>query len=73
VFETELNERDAFKAVFSFQHTLEGLSPADVPNLDRAKLNVWEFVHEVLARLKTEEGGGREEIEEGTPNVAGAA
>src|SRR5579872_900861 len=39
VLETELNERDAFKAVFSFQQTLEGLSPKDVPNLDKAKLN----------------------------------
>ena len=29
VFETELNERDAFRAVFSFQQTLDGLNPAD--------------------------------------------
>src|SRR5580693_5824530 len=40
VLETELNERDAFKAIFSFQQTLDGLDPADVPNLDKAKLNV---------------------------------
>lgn len=72
VFETELNERDAFKAVFSFQQTLERLSPADVPNLDKAKLNLWEFVHEVLARLKTNEGGREEEGGE-TANLAGAA
>ena len=50
--QTELNERDAFRAVFSFQQTLDGLNPADVPNLDKAKLNVWEFVHEVVERLK---------------------
>jgi chromosome partitioning protein len=72
VFETELNERDAFKAVFSFQQTLEGLSPADVPNLDKAKLNLWEFVHEVLARLKANMGGREEEGSE-TTNMAGAA
>jgi chromosome partitioning protein len=72
VFETELNERDAFKAVFSFQQTLDGLSPADVPNLDKAKLNLWEFVHEVIARLKANEGGREEEGGE-TTNVAGAA
>jgi chromosome partitioning protein len=72
VFDTELNERDAYKAVFSFQQTLDGLSAADVPNLDRAKLNVWEFVHEVLARLRAEEGG-REEVEDETSDVAGAA
>jgi len=60
VLETELNERDAFKAVFAFQQTLDGLSAADVPNLDKARLNVWEFVYEVVARLKeAEEGGGR--------------
>ena len=40
VLETELNERDAFKAIFSFQQTLDGLNPAEVPNLDKAKLNV---------------------------------
>jgi chromosome partitioning protein len=72
VLQTELNERDAFRAVFSFQQTLDGLNPAEVPNLDKAKLNVWEFVHEVIARLKAEQGGGREEGET-TSNVAGAA
>src|ERR1700690_2590268 len=46
VFETELNERDAFKAVFAFQQTLDGLNPADVPNLDKAKLNALEFAEE---------------------------
>jgi chromosome partitioning protein len=72
VFETELNDRDAFKAVFSFQQTLDGLSAADVPNLDKAKLNLWEFVHEVIARLKANEGGREEEGDE-TTNVVGAA
>jgi chromosome partitioning protein len=70
VFETELNERDAFRAVFSFQQTLDGLNPAEVANLDKARLNVWEFVGEVIERLKAEQGG-REEDE--TSNVAGAA
>lgn len=70
VLETELNERDAFKAVFSFQRTLDQLSSADVPNLDKARLNVWEFVHEVVERLKAEEGGGEEDE---TLTVAGAA
>jgi chromosome partitioning protein len=72
VLETELNERDAFKAVFSFQQTLDGLSAADVPNLDKAKLNVWEFVQEVIERLKAEQGG-RDNEEDETPAVAGAA
>ena len=72
VLETELNERDAFRAVFSFQQTLDGLNPAEVPNLDKAKLNVWEFVQEVVERLKAEEGGRKEE-EMKRRDVAGAA
>jgi chromosome partitioning protein len=72
VLQTELNERDAFKAIFSFQQTLDGLSSADVPNLDKAKLNVWEFVHEVVERLKAEEEGGRG-TEDNQAAVAGAA
>ncbi len=71
VFNTELNERDAFRAVFSFQQTLDGLNPADVANLDKAKINVWEFVEEVVARLNLGQGGGRKEDE--TSSVAGAA
>lgn len=71
VFNTELNERDAFRAVFSFQQTLDGLDSGDVPNLDKAKNNVWEFVEEVVKRLKAGQGGGRTEDE--TSNVAGAA
>jgi chromosome partitioning protein len=72
VFKTELTERDAFKAVFSFQHTLDGLNAAEVPNLDKAKLNVWEFAHEVVETLKAGQGGREEESEE-TQAVAGAA
>jgi hypothetical protein len=74
VLETELNERDAFRAVFSFQQTLDGLNPSEVPNLDKARLNVWEFVHEVVERLKAvEEGSGRERDGNKTSDMAGAA
>ena len=72
VLHTELNERDAYRAVFSFQQTLDGLNPADVPNLDKARLNVWEFVREVVERLKDAEEGGREK-EHTETDVAGAA
>ena len=58
VLESELNERDAFRAIFSFQQTLDGLNAADVPNLDKAKANVEEFTREILAKLAEE--GGRE-------------
>jgi len=72
VLNTELNERDAYRAVFSFQQTLDGLNPAEVPNLDKARLDVWEFVHEVVERLKDVEEGGRKD-EQADTNVAGAA
>jgi chromosome partitioning protein len=73
VFETELNERDAFKAVFSFRQTLDGLRASEVPNLDKARLNAWQFVNEVVAWVKTEEGGDREEQNDQPSHVAGAA
>jgi chromosome partitioning protein len=71
VLQTELNERDAFKAVFSFRQTLDGLNPAEVPNLDKARLNVLKFVEEVIERLAAEEGGRKED--QTTSTVAGAA
>ncbi len=71
VLETELNERDAYKAVFSFRQTLDGLNPAEAPNLDKAKLNVWKFVREILERLKAGQGRVRRESEQ--TNMAGAA
>jgi chromosome partitioning protein len=71
VLETELNERDAFKAVFSFRQTLDGLNPKEVPNLDKAKLNVLKFVEEVAARLLAEEGGRKEDQEDTA--IVGAA
>jgi len=70
VLETELNERDAFKAVFAFRQTLDGLNPKEVPNLDKAKMNVLKFVEEVAARLQ--EQGDRKKDEDSSA-VAGAA
>ena len=71
VLETELNERDAFKAVFAFRQTLDGLNPKEVPNLDKAKLNVLKFVEEVATRLQAEEDSRKEGGK--TSAVAGAA
>jgi chromosome partitioning protein len=51
VFETELNERHAYRAVFAFQQTLDGLDPAEVANLDKAKSNVDDLMIEILKRL----------------------
>ena len=71
VLETELNERDAFKAIFSFQETLDALSAADVPNLDKAKANVDEFTREILSKLAVEVGG--REREDAKASAAGGA
>jgi chromosome partitioning protein len=51
VLETELHEREAFRAVFSFQQTLTGLNYADVANIDKAQANVEEFAAEILRIL----------------------
>lgn len=57
VFKSQLNEREAFRAMFSFQRTLETLDPKDVPNLDKAIANAEEFAAEVIERLR--EGRGK--------------
>ncbi len=56
VFETELNEREAFRSVFAFRQTLNGLDPKDVPNIDKARLNVQAFAAELLAKLQSRAG-----------------
>jgi chromosome partitioning protein len=52
MFKTQLNEREAFRAMFSFQQPLETLDPADVPNLDKAIANAEEFTAEIIAKLR---------------------
>lgn len=57
VFDTELNEREAFKAMFSFRQPLEHLSGSDVANLDKAIANAEAFAQEVIATLR--KGAGK--------------
>jgi len=52
VFNTELNEREAFRAMFSFRQPLAGLNSADVANLDKAVSNAEQFAQEVIAALR---------------------
>jgi chromosome partitioning protein len=52
VFNAQLNEREAFRAMFSFQQTLENLDPREVSNLDKAQANAEQFAAEVIARLR---------------------
>jgi len=52
VFNTELNEREAFRAMFSFRQPLENLDPSEVANLDKAIANAEHFAQEVISTLR---------------------
>ncbi|MCW2406939.1 chromosome partitioning protein [Sphingobium sp. B1D7B] len=52
VFDTQLHEREAYRAMFSFRQTLEGLKGEDVANLDKAIANANAFTMEVVDRLR---------------------
>ena len=51
-FETQMHERDAFRAIFSFGGTLEALDPAQVGNVAAAISNARAFAAEVIAKLR---------------------
>lgn len=59
MFATQLHENEAFRAIFSFRQTIEGLDPGQVSNLDKAINNVEQFTAEVIERLREHRGGGR--------------
>lgn len=52
VFQTELNEREAFRAMFSFRQPLEKLSSSEVANIDKAIGNAESFAAEVIEALR---------------------
>ena len=51
-FQTQINEREAYRALFSFGGTLESLSPQHVSNLDAAVVNARAFAGEVITLLR---------------------
>lgn len=53
VFTSELNEREAFKAMFSFRQPLEHLAASAVANVDKAIANADAFTAEVIEALRT--------------------
>ena len=57
MFDTQLHERDAFRALFSFGGTLSNLDPSQVTNIKAAIANARAFAAEVITRLKTEVKG----------------
>jgi chromosome partitioning protein len=52
MFTAQINEREAFRAIFSFGGTLTTLDPAQVPNITAAKANAVLFASEVVNMLK---------------------
>ena len=54
VFDTQLIERDAFRALFSFGGTLDSLKRGEVSNLAAAIINARAFAREVVVRLRGE-------------------
>lgn len=52
LFGTALNERDAFRAIFSFGGTLSGLDPNAVSNVQAALTNARQFTAETIDMLK---------------------
>ena len=54
VLETQIHERDAYKAIFSFGRTLSGLDPGQVSNLPAAAADAKAFMLEVVNLLKGE-------------------
>lgn len=57
MFNTQLHEREAFRAMFSFGGSLESLDTSQVANLDRAMDNAHAFAAEVIATLKAGAAG----------------
>jgi len=51
-FETQIHEREAYRALFSFGGTLESLSPGHVANLNAAIINARAFTGEIVAMLR---------------------
>jgi chromosome partitioning protein len=51
-FQTQINEREAYRALFSFGGTLESLNPEHVSNLGAAIINARAFAGEVITMLR---------------------
>jgi chromosome partitioning protein len=60
VLDTQLHERDAYRAIFSFGGTLAGLDPTQVSGLDAARANARAFATEVVTLLRKHQPAGKE-------------
>ena len=64
MFETQLNERDAYRALFAFGGTLNALDPTQVSNIPAAILNAHNFTREVVDLVKPKSASKRTKHEE---------
>ena len=62
VFQTRIIEREAFKALFSFNATLADLDPAQVSGIDKARENANAYAREVIRRLKSSESQAPQQL-----------
>jgi chromosome partitioning protein len=58
MLDTELHEREAFKALFAFNQPLSHLDPKDVSNIDKAIANAEAYAAEVIGLLRTSQEKG---------------
>ena len=60
VLSTQLDEREAYRAMFSYQVRLDDLASLGVSNVDKAVANAQAFAGEVVAALRSsrQEGEG---------------
>jgi chromosome partitioning protein len=59
-FMTQVHEREAYRALFSFGGTLETLDSTQVGNLDKAIANAREFAAETVAMLRSTQIGDQQ-------------
>lgn len=55
VFDTVMTEREAYRAMFSFQQPLEQLSRSEVPGVEKAIINAAAFAAELVSKLQPTE------------------
>ena len=63
-FKVQMQERDAFRAIFSFGGTIEALDPRQVSNVEAAVVNARAFAGEVVDMLRrnAEQGEAKAEV-----------
>ena len=64
VLKTQLHEREAYRAMFSFKQRLETLDPAEVSNIDKAIVNAEQFAAEIIELLRTNQAASSNQRQE---------